>query len=38
MLAHPCDAPASDLYPRKIADRALSQRIKDTYDDVEKGT
>jgi hypothetical protein len=27
-----------DFYPRKTSDRALAQRIKDTYDDVEKGT
>jgi hypothetical protein len=27
-----------DFYPRKTADRALAQRIKDTYGDVEKGT
>jgi hypothetical protein len=27
-----------DFYPRKIADHALSQRIKDTCDDVKKGT
>jgi hypothetical protein len=27
-----------DFYPGKATDRALSQRIKDTYDDVEKGT
>ena len=26
-----------DLYPGKVADRALAQKIKDTYDDVEKG-
>jgi hypothetical protein len=26
-----------DFYPRKVADRALAQRIKDTYGDVEKG-
>ena len=26
-----------DFYPRKTMDHALSQRIKDTYDDVEKG-
>jgi hypothetical protein len=26
-----------DLYPRKTMDRALAQRIKDTYGDVEKG-
>jgi hypothetical protein len=26
-----------DLYPRKAMDHALSQRIKDTYDDVKKG-
>jgi hypothetical protein len=27
-----------DFYPRKTMDRALAQRIKDTYGDVEKGT
>jgi hypothetical protein len=27
-----------DFYPGKVADRALAQRIKDTYGDVEKGT
>jgi hypothetical protein len=27
-----------DFYPRKKMDHALSQRIKDTYGDVEKGT
>ena len=27
-----------DFYPRKAIDRALAQRIKDTYGDVEKGT
>jgi hypothetical protein len=27
-----------DFYPGKTADRALTQRIKDTYNDVEKGT
>jgi hypothetical protein len=27
-----------DFYPGKAADRALAQKIKDTYDDVEKGT
>jgi hypothetical protein len=27
-----------DFYPGKAADRALAQRIKDTYGDVEKGT
>jgi hypothetical protein len=27
-----------DFYPGKSMDRALAQRIKDTYDDVEKGT
>jgi hypothetical protein len=27
-----------DFYPRKAIDRALAQKIKDTYDDVEKGT
>jgi hypothetical protein len=26
-----------DFYPRKAIDRALAQKIKDTYDDVEKG-
>jgi hypothetical protein len=26
-----------DFYPGKAADRALAQRIKETYDDVEKG-
>jgi hypothetical protein len=26
-----------DFYPGKATDRALSQKIKDTYDDVEKG-
>jgi hypothetical protein len=26
------------LYPRKATDRALAQKIKDTYGDVEKGT
>jgi hypothetical protein len=26
-----------DFYPGKVADHALAQRIKDTYDDVEKG-
>jgi hypothetical protein len=26
-----------DFYPRKTMDHALAQRIKDTYDDVEKG-
>jgi len=26
-----------DFYPRKSMDRALAQRIKDNYDDVEKG-
>jgi hypothetical protein len=26
-----------DFYPGKAADRALAQRIKDTYGDVEKG-
>jgi hypothetical protein len=26
-----------DFYPGKAADRALAQKIKDTYDDVEKG-
>jgi hypothetical protein len=26
-----------DLYPGKVVDRALAQKIKDTYDDVEKG-
>jgi hypothetical protein len=25
------------FYPGKVADRTLAQRIKDTYDDVEKG-
>jgi hypothetical protein len=27
-----------DFYPGKAMDRALAQRIKDTYGDVEKGT
>jgi hypothetical protein len=27
-----------DVYPRKKSDRALAQRIKETYGDVEKGT
>lgn len=27
-----------DFYPGKMMDRALAQRIKDTYEDVEKGT
>jgi hypothetical protein len=27
-----------DFYPGKAADRALAQMIKETYDDVEKGT
>jgi hypothetical protein len=27
-----------DFYPRKAMDRTLTQRIKDTYGDVEKGT
>jgi hypothetical protein len=27
-----------DFYPIKTVDRALAQRIKDTYEDVEKGT
>jgi hypothetical protein len=27
-----------DFYPGKVVDRALAQRIKDTYGDVEKGT
>jgi hypothetical protein len=27
-----------EFYPRKSTDRALAQKIKDTYDDVEKGT
>jgi hypothetical protein len=27
-----------DFYPGKVADRALAQMIKETYDDVEKGT
>jgi hypothetical protein len=27
-----------EFYPGKTADRALAQRIKDTYGDVEKGT
>jgi hypothetical protein len=27
-----------EFYPRKAIDHALSQNIKDTYDDVEKGT
>jgi hypothetical protein len=27
-----------DFYPGKTSDRALSQRIKETYGDVEKGT
>jgi hypothetical protein len=26
-----------EFYPGKVADRALAQRIKDTYGDVEKG-
>jgi hypothetical protein len=26
-----------EFYPRKSADRVLSQKIKDTYGDVEKG-
>jgi hypothetical protein len=26
-----------DFYPGKATDRALAQKIKDTYDDVEKG-
>jgi len=26
-----------DFYPRKTMDRALAQKIKDTYRDVEKG-
>jgi hypothetical protein len=26
-----------DFYPGKVADRTLAQRIKETYDDVEKG-
>jgi hypothetical protein len=26
-----------DFYPRKVANRTLAQKIKDTYDDVEKG-
>jgi hypothetical protein len=26
-----------DFYPWKVVDRALMQRIKDTYDNVEKG-
>jgi hypothetical protein len=26
-----------DFYPGKALDYALAQRIKDTYDDVEKG-
>jgi hypothetical protein len=27
-----------DFYPGKATDRALAQKIKDTYDDVGKGT
>jgi hypothetical protein len=27
-----------DFYLGKVADRMLAQKIKDTYDDVEKGT
>jgi hypothetical protein len=27
-----------EFYPGKATDRALAQKIKDTYDDVEKGT
>jgi hypothetical protein len=27
-----------DFYPGKSTDRALAQNIKDTYDNVEKGT
>jgi hypothetical protein len=27
-----------EFYPGKSTDRALAQKIKDTYDDVEKGT
>jgi hypothetical protein len=27
-----------DFYPGKTTDHALSQRIKDTYGDLEKGT
>lgn len=27
-----------DFYPGKAIDRALAQKIKDTYDDVKKGT
>jgi len=27
-----------DFYPQKVVDRALEQRIKDTYGDEEKGT
>jgi hypothetical protein len=26
-----------EFYPRKVADRTLAQKIKDTYNDVEKG-
>jgi hypothetical protein len=26
-----------DFYPGKVVDRALTQRIQDTYGDVEKG-
>jgi hypothetical protein len=26
-----------DSYPGKVADRALTQRVKDTYNDVEMG-
>jgi hypothetical protein len=26
-----------DFYPGKSIDRALAKKIKDTYDDVEKG-
>jgi hypothetical protein len=27
-----------DFYPGKVVDRALAQKIKDTYGDVDKGT
>jgi hypothetical protein len=27
-----------DFYPGKVTDLTLAQKIKDTYDDVEKGT
>jgi hypothetical protein len=32
------DLDPQDFYPRKTADHALAQWIKDTYDDVKKGT